>query len=114
MLNPFLADFKIKLVDFGADGAFAGGDDTEDELTFTAPLLKSGNWITIDIPLSDFSEMTSRSHLAQLIISGSINTVYVDNVFFYSKTPMARLQVIHNAAVVAAASVDIYLMTDIT
>ncbi len=40
------AVFKIKLVDFGADGAFDGGDDTEPELTFdatTTPALATGS-----------------------------------------------------------------------
>ena len=40
------AIFKIKLVDFGADGAFGGGDDAEHEITFNAnstPSLKTGS-----------------------------------------------------------------------
>ena len=34
-MQPNSSEFKVKLVDFGPDGGFAGGDDTEDELTFT-------------------------------------------------------------------------------
>ncbi|MDX1745610.1 MAG: hypothetical protein R3324_06710, partial [Halobacteriales archaeon] len=81
------AAFKVKLVDFGADGAFDGGDDTEHELSFTAgstPALRTGTWVTLDVPLDDFAGMTSRGHIAQLIISGDPNTVYVDNVYFYA------------------------------
>lgn len=80
------AVFKIKLVDFGADGVFQGGDDVEHELTFDAnstPSLVTGNWVSFDIPLSQFSGLTTRGHLAQLIISGDPNTVYVDNVLFH-------------------------------
>lgn len=80
------AIFKIKLVDFGADGAYAGGDDTEHELTFnatTTPALVSDAWIGFDIPFTMFSGLVNRGHLAQLIISGDPNTVYVDNVFFH-------------------------------
>jgi len=83
------AVFKIKLVDFGADGAYAGGDDTEQELIFDAntnPPLVTEGWITFDIPLTDFTSMTSTSHIAQLIISGDPNTVYVDNVLFRNHT----------------------------
>lgn len=83
------AVFKIKLVDFGADGAYAGGDDSEHELTFdatTTPALVSDSWITFDIPLSAFTGMTARGHVAQLIISGTPNTVYVDNVLFRNHT----------------------------
>ena len=79
------AEFKIKLVDFGANGVWGGGDDVEHELTFTAsttPALVSDSWITFDIPLSSFTGLTTRAHLAQLIISGTPNTVYVDNVLF--------------------------------
>jgi len=36
--------------------------------------------------LSDFAAMTAQAHLAQLIISGSPNTVYVDNIYLYSTT----------------------------
>lgn len=80
------AVFRIKLVDFGADGAFGGEDDKEHELTFNAnstPALVTGNWIRFDIPLSNFTGLTTKGHLAQLIISGDPNTVYVDNILFH-------------------------------
>ncbi|MBE0572135.1 MAG: glycosyl hydrolase family 16 [Ignavibacteriaceae bacterium] len=80
------AIFKIKLVDFGADGAFGGGDDVEHELTFDAnssPPLVTSEWVSFDIPLSDFTGLTTRGHLAQMIISGDPNTIYVDNILFH-------------------------------
>ncbi|MCU0644803.1 MAG: hypothetical protein MUC94_11135, partial [bacterium] len=79
--------FKIQLVDFGADGVF-GNDDSFHELTFsssTTPALASQEWIGLDIPLSDFSGLKSTGHLAQLVLSGDIPTVFVDNVYFYNK-----------------------------
>jgi hypothetical protein len=86
------AAFRIKLVDFGADGAFGGGDDVEHELTLTAtttPALASGEWVSLDLPLSLFTGMTTRGSVAQLIISGDPNTVFVDNVYFYRDAPAA-------------------------
>ncbi|MDT8323797.1 MAG: T9SS type A sorting domain-containing protein, partial [Bacteroidota bacterium] len=90
------AAFKIKLVDFGADGAFGGGDDVEHELTFTAattPALVRGSWIALDIPLTEFAGLSTKAHLAQLIISGDLATVYVDNVYFYSSATSVRTPV---------------------
>ena len=81
------AVFKVKLVDFGADGAFGGGDDVEHELSFTAattPALATGSWVALDVPLSAFTNLTTRSHIAQIVISGDLPTVYVDNVYFYN------------------------------
>jgi hypothetical protein len=78
--------FKVKLVDFGADGAYGGGDDVEHELTFSAsstPALASEAWVSLDVPLSDFSGLTTTGHLAQMIISGDLGTVWVDNIYFY-------------------------------
>lgn len=78
--TPNSTQFRIKLVDFGANGTYAGGDDTEHELTFTPTL---GQWVSYDIPLTDFTNLAARAHLAQLILSGSSSTIYVDNVYFY-------------------------------
>ena len=88
------AAFKVKLVDFGANGAFAGGDDVEHELTFNAtstPALATGSWVSLDLPLSAFTGLTTRAHVAQVVIVGDdpINTVFVDNVYFYSATGIA-------------------------
>lgn len=80
-----LTEFKVKLVDFGADGAFGGGDDKEHEITILNP--EKEKWVSLDIPLSDFTGLTTRSHIAQLIFVGGPSgntTVYVDNVFFYN------------------------------
>ena len=77
--------FKIKLVDFGANGAFGGGDDKEHEVTINAPAQNS--WVSLDIPLTDFTGLTTRAHIAQLIYVGApsgANTVYIDNVYFHN------------------------------
>ncbi len=77
------AVFRVKLVDFGADGAFAGGDDSEHEVTLlAADGLATEEWVHFDLPLADFARLAARDNLAQLIISGDPNTVYVDNVYF--------------------------------
>lgn len=80
------AEFKLKLVDFGADGGFGGGDDVEHELSVTRANTTSfttGTWISLDLPFTSFPGLTTRGHLAQLIISGTLRTVYLDNVYFY-------------------------------
>lgn len=78
-------EFRIKLVDFGANGVYnGGGDDKEHELKFTAPA--KGTWVSLDIPLSDFTGLTTRAHIAQLIYSANptgANTIYIDNVYFH-------------------------------
>jgi len=76
--------FGVKLVDFGADGAFGGGDDVEHQVNFDMPA--QGQWVSLDIPLSDFTGLTTRSNIAQYILVGQpvgTNTVFVDNVYFY-------------------------------
>jgi hypothetical protein len=58
----------------------------EHELTFDAastPPLATGQWVSFDIPLANFTGLTTKGHLAQLIISGDPDTVYVDNVYFH-------------------------------
>jgi hypothetical protein len=79
-------NFKVKLVDFGANGIFGGGDDREQELTFTSastPPFTTGTWSALEIPLASFTNLTTRAHLAQLILAGDPGTVYVDNVYFH-------------------------------
>ncbi|MDP8220961.1 MAG: T9SS type A sorting domain-containing protein [Candidatus Stygibacter frigidus] len=78
--------FKVKLVDFGADGVW-GGDDVEHELTFDETVMGSEAWVSLDIPLSEFTGLITTGHLAQLIISGDPNTIYIDNVYFYDAGP---------------------------
>ncbi|HRY98026.1 MAG TPA: hypothetical protein P5550_03120 [Bacteroidales bacterium] len=76
--------FKVMLVDFGADGAYGGGDDKSHEIAVTSPTLVTENWITLNIPLSSFTGLTNRNHLAQLVLSGDLPNVYIDNVLFYT------------------------------
>jgi Secretion system C-terminal sorting domain len=77
------AQFRIKLVDFGANGVFGGGDDREHELTFANP--KLGEWVSYEIPLSSFTGLTTRSNMAQYVLSGMPNgsvDFYIDNMYF--------------------------------
>ncbi|EPR71212.1 Beta-galactosidase [Winogradskyella psychrotolerans RS-3] len=76
---------QVKLQDIGADNAFGGTDDSDDELTLTNTTLVSNSWVSIDVPISDFPGLTSRSNLAQVVFisDATITDVYVDNIYFY-------------------------------
>lgn len=79
------ANFKIRLVDFGADGVFGGTDDTGHTLTYTSPVLVAQNWVSLDIPLANFTGLANRSHLAQVIFEGTnIPNFYADNIYLYN------------------------------
>ena len=84
--TPNATTFHVKLVDFGANGSYGGGDDTESELIYTPTL---NGWNTYDIPMSSFTGLAARAHLAQLILVASTSTVYVDNVYFYKGTALS-------------------------
>lgn len=76
--------FKVMLVDFGANGTYGGGDDSSYEVAITSPVLSTQKWISLNIPLSSFTGLKNLSHLAQLVFSGDLPNVYLDNVYFYS------------------------------
>lgn len=83
--SPDFTSFNIKLVDFGPDNAFGGGDDTEHEISINAPA--QGQWVSLDIPLSDFTNLTSRSNIAQYILVGQpfeVTDVFIDNIYFHN------------------------------
>ena len=112
---PAPTQFRLKLVDYGADGVYSGEetgepaglmesvanmlkgvvtvevmDDVEDEVTILPPALVTGNWVGIDVPLTDFDQLATREHLSQILISGDLTEVYVDNVYLYRTEDTAR------------------------
>ena len=73
----------MKLVDLGPDGVFGGGDDSESEVVIENPA--QNEWVSLDIPLSEFENLDGMTNIGQLIYSGlpagGVN-VYVNNIYF--------------------------------
>jgi hypothetical protein len=89
--TPNITAFRVKLVDFGANAAFGGGDDVEHELSF-APTL--GAWNTYHIPLSNFTGLLTKGHIGQVIFSGDpsgVGNAYIDNVYFSYEPPVVPM-----------------------
>ncbi len=82
--NSFI---DIELQDYGSDAVTGGGDDTVSRIKITADRLQTGQWITLDIPLSDFTALTTRTNLGLILFQGSaeINELLVDNIYFYTE-----------------------------
>ena len=77
------SSFKLKIVDFGADGVYGGGDDVEDikEIAISA----NTQWVGVDIPLSDYPALTTKGAISQFVIEGtSDGTIFIDNLYFYA------------------------------
>ena len=79
-----MSTFRVKLVDWAGDGFDGpGSNDTEVEVTNTLAL---GEWVSLDLPLSDFAGM-NMTDINQFIISGEpAGTVFIDNIYFYDNT----------------------------
>ncbi len=86
----------LELIDFGPDSVFGGGDDTGGGITFTSGDLESGAWISLDIPLVNFTNNTggglsgfangAKTNVAQVVFaSGTISSIVVDNIYFYTE-----------------------------
>ena len=79
------ANFKVNVVNFGNDGVFGGGDDSNHVTTITAPVLQGQSWVSLNIPFSSMTGLTSRTHLGQIIFEGTnIPGFYADNIYFYN------------------------------
>jgi len=81
--TPNSTAYRIKLVDWGTDNAFGGGDDVEHEIVFENPT--QGEWIEHNIALSDFTGLTTTSNISQIILASlpaGQGIIYVDNVYF--------------------------------
>jgi hypothetical protein len=92
--TPNATTYRVKLVDFGADNAFGGGDDTEHEIAFANPTQET--WTNHTINLSDFTGLTGKSNISQIIFSAlptAGTTLYIDNVYF-SRDPVYTVSTI--------------------
>ncbi|MFT3919102.1 Ig-like domain-containing protein [Cloacibacterium sp.] len=82
---PSGASFKIQVMDFGADGVYGGSDDKTGEKTVVAPTLAGQKWVSLNIPLTAFSGLTTKSHIGQVVFVGAnISSFYADNIYFYN------------------------------
>lgn len=89
---------RIKLVDFGDDGTFGGGDDSEHEVTFEN--YPKSQWLTANIPLYVFEGLNGDENIAQIIFSAApVNesTLHIDNLLFWddgslTSDPLLSLQ----------------------
>ncbi|MBU3661574.1 MAG: T9SS type A sorting domain-containing protein [Bacteroidetes bacterium] len=83
--TPNSTSLRFKLVDFGADGAFGGGDDKEHETTVTPTL---NGWNHVSAAISGMSGLTTKANIAQLVFASApagTSIIYVDNVLFSKK-----------------------------
>jgi hypothetical protein len=86
--TPF---FGLGLFSFGPDGVFSGnpppaGDDSQGVVAIVQPELVFGEWLSLDIPLADFTAagLDDTAHLAQIILRSDAVQLIVDNIFFYN------------------------------
>jgi hypothetical protein len=82
---PGGASFQVQVLDFGTNGVPGGGDDVSGSVTYTAPTLVAGNWVSLDIPFSSLTGLTTKGHFGQIIFAGNnISNFFADNIYFWS------------------------------
>lgn len=89
--TPNGTTLKLKLVDFGADGAYAG--DLYQPIVTVTEAATQDTWTRVVLPLSDFTTnadgvnqpLTADGKIGQIIFDGGTGTetFYIDNLYFY-------------------------------
>jgi hypothetical protein len=49
----------------------------------TSPALTVGSWSSLEIPLTSFTNLTTRANLAQMFITSDTGTAFLDNLYFH-------------------------------
>jgi len=82
---PANMDFLITIVDFGADKAQGGDDDTREQIFFNKAIWVPNTWITLEFPIT----MANKNAIGQIIYENinfsSLKNFYLDNIYFYSE-----------------------------
>ncbi len=86
--TPNSTPLKLKLVDFGANNAYDGGDDKNSIEYVLTPAPTPGTWTSYNIPLSNFTGLDTKANLSQMLFIGSNTTVYFDNVYLSAVTTL--------------------------
>ncbi len=62
-----------------------GNNETSGSVTIDGTALTADQWVSFDIPLTDFTGLTDRSQLGLLffISDSTISDIFVDNIYFY-------------------------------
>lgn len=62
-----------------------GNNETSGAVTLSANDLARDEWVSFDIPLNDFSDLSDRSQLGLLffISDSTISDIFVDNIYYY-------------------------------
>jgi len=62
-----------------------GNSETSGSFTINSNILLQNTWISLDIPLSSFSGLSSRSEIGLIffISDNSVSNIFVDNIYFY-------------------------------
>lgn len=83
-VNPN-STLSIQVVNFGPNGEYGGNDDTMHDNVINPSILKSNEWISIDVPFSAMTNLNSRANIGQIVFVGSnIPNFYADNIYFYN------------------------------
>ena len=91
----FQLDTKLKLVDYGADGAYAG--DLYQPIVTVTEAATQETWTRVVLPLSDFTTnadgvnqpLTADGKIGQILFENDgsegagTETFYIDNIYFY-------------------------------
>lgn len=86
--SPNSTPIKVKLVDFGANNAYDGGDDAS-SIEYELEANPTPNtWHSYNIPMSAFAGLTTRAHLSQLLFIGSNTTIFLQNIYFSTVTTL--------------------------
>ncbi len=58
--------------------------------TGTTPAVESGKWVSVDVPISDWTNAPqTRDDIAQFLITSNLDIVYVDNIYLYKGLPIS-------------------------
>lgn len=77
---------RVLLVDAGPDNVIGTGDDTEAFVEFDNQTLVSREWVSLDIPLSDFVGLNTGNLALYFFVSdATISNILVDNIYFYKE-----------------------------